>query len=779
MDDLGQDALVAIRNTAVRNIDVGKNGGTVTKHSGGLELTWTDKDKAILSIGDGEYDYTFVDPTDYRVSEVRLLHFIDRVDGPVPADRPSGLPTPTSDNLLVTGDAMHVLDALNNIPEYASKYVGKVKLVYIDPPFNTGKVFNKYEDNITHSIWLTLLRDRLRQIVPLLSDEGSIWIHLDDAEVHRCRMVLDEELGAKKFVGTVIWGKADTSRNDAKQFSTDQDYLLVYSKAENWRPNRLPRRQSQDAIYSSPDGDEHPWLAKPGHAPGAKTHQGMVYGIQSPFTGEVLYPPASGCWRLGEERMWAALNQWAPYKRVVLDDVTRRAAICDLDVEEMREVEAMMLDIELADAQARAGAVQDGVLPEVFFINDGSLIQVKGYKPEGLVPRTLWPFTAVGSNRNSKAETKKIFPGVPPFDTPKPERLIQRVIHLATDPGDIVLDCFAGSGTTAAVAHKMGRRWVTSELQPSNVATYVKPRLAKIVNGEDAVGVTSIKERVAADGVVLPRKVDPEDAQKFQTVLKKVLIAEDEPELDAEGDELVDEGDVTDTDDELDAGPVASPLTVNLDKELLKVLRAARKSGQSPLDDAEFKDLGVLLKKVAEADLATLDVTKPVRSEILKRTKTADRTTTMWHGGGGFAHVAVGPSMFEAIDGIIVLADWATHGELARAMCAQLSVSYRPDGIFAARSGTVRYVIVDGLVGAGAIGAILDQLPIGDIVQVWATQYDDDAATLLRKERPGSRLEAIPDSVLDSYKRKPRRGSPFKRPATDESSRSDETMSEA
>lgn len=655
----------------------------VAKHSGGLELTWTNKDKALLSTGDGKYDYTFVDRADYRVSEVRLLREVERVEGPTPEDRPEGLPEPTNDNLLITGDAMHVLDVLTRVPEYAERYVGKVRLVYIDPPFNTGKVFTKYEDNIAHSIWLTLLRDRLRQIKPLLAPNGSIWVHLDDSEMHRCRAVMDEELGSENFVGSVIWGKADTSRNDAKQFSTDQDYILVYSANEGWRPNRLPRSPAQDAIYSRPDGDPHPWLAKPGHAPGAKTHQGMVYAVQSPFTGELMYPPSSGCWRLGEERMWAALNEWAPYKRVLLDDVDRRALICDLPVDEMRDVEAMVLDVDLLSAQEMAAKKQAGVLPEVFFINGGTLMQVKGYKPEGLVPRTYWPFQAVGSNRNSKAETKKLFPGITPFDTPKPERLLQRIIHLATDPGDIVLDCFAGSGTTAAVAHKLGRRWVTSELLPSNLATYTKPRLVRLIEGKDNVGVTSVKERVPADGVALPPGVAPTQAQEFQKVLRKVLRTADES-LEGESDDEDEIGeDVDETEGvglhEYEPPP---PLTIAMDRELQKVLRAAKRAGVSPLDDAEAKALNAILRKVAAADLSTLDVTKTVRSEVLKRTKTKDQTTRLWHGGGGFTHLEVGPSMFEAIGDIVVLAEWVTQGDLARAMCAQLgrvSLLAKPD----------------------------------------------------------------------------------------------------
>ncbi|MBF5034034.1 site-specific DNA-methyltransferase [Micromonospora sp. ANENR4] len=732
----------------------------MAKHSGGLELTWSNKDKALLSIGDGKYDYTFVERSDYRVSEVRLLHRVERIEAPAPQERPDHLPVPTTANLLITGDAMHVLDALTKNPEYADEYLGKVKLVYIDPPFNTGKVFDKYEDNISHSIWLTLLRDRLRQIKPLLADDGSVWVHLDNSEVHRCRAVMDEELGAENFVDTIIWGKADTSRNDANQFSTDQDYLLVYSKREGWRPNRLPRSAAQDAIYSSPDGDPHPWLAKPGHAPGAKTHPGMVYAIQSPFTGKLLYPPAGGCWRLGEDRMYKALNQWAPYKRVLLDDADVRAAICDLPADEIREVEAMLLDVDLDVARGLAERRQAGVLPEVYFINDGSLVQVKGYKPEGVVPRTIWPFQAVGSNRNSKAEIKALFPKINPFSTPKPERLLQRIIQLSTNPGDIVLDCFAGSGSTAAVAHKMGRRWVTSELLSENVETFIKPRLMKVVNGRDLGGVSTAKERVAADGVVLPSGVSPEAAQAFQKTLRKILRGADEPMEEADHeDDGASEASIG-GDPPLDPPPA---LTVALDKELAKVVRATTRAGNSPLDPEEVKALLALVRKLGSTGDVTLDITKSVKSALLNRTKTVDAKTTLWHGGGGFTHLVVGPSMFTEVAGVILLAEWATHGDLAKAMCAQLGVQYLPDGIFAAMRGKVRYVILDGLVGESTVAAIVDQLPEGQIVEVWATQIDPDAGEALRKTRKGSRLTRIPDAVLDTYRRRAVQESPFQR----------------
>ncbi len=358
--------------------------------------------------------------------------------------------------------------------------------------------------------------------------------------------------------------------------------------------------------------------------------------------------------------MWAALNQWAPYKRVLLDDVDIRAAICDLPFDEIRAVEAMVLDVDLPAARVCAEKKQAGVLPEVYFINNGSLIQVKNYRPEGLVPRTFWPFKAVGSNRNSKAETKKLFPGITPFDTPKPERLLQRVIYLATNQGDIVLDCFAGSGTTAAVAHKMGRRWVTSELLPETVDTYTKHRLVNLVNGGDRGDVTVVKERVAANGVSLPPRVGPDDAQTFQRVLRKVLRTADEvideDQIDEAEVEFEDDLGMTEEHRDSESEPPLQ-VTVSLDRELQQILRAATKAGANPLDANETKTLNTLLRKVATAQLASLDLTRTVRLSLLKRTGTTDRKTTLWHGGGGFTHLEVGPSMFQEVDGFIVLAD--------------------------------------------------------------------------------------------------------------------------
>jgi adenine-specific DNA-methyltransferase len=664
------------------------------RHHGRLELTWTDKDKTLLSTGDGRYDYTFVDPSDFRVSEVRLLHEVARVEAPTPEDRPEGLPRPTDDNLLITGDAMHVLDALAKIPAYAEKYLGKVKLVYIDPPFNTGQAFTHYEDNIAHSIWLTLLRDRIRQIRPLLAEDGSVWVHLDHMESHRCRVVLDEELGENNFVAEIAWQKADSPRNDTKLLSTSQDVILVYRKSEAWTPNRMPRlAASNTSRYQSRDGDPVPWRDGDATAGKAATNHPMVYAIQHPVTGGLMYPTPGRCWGKAQSWMLEQMSEYAPYELRDIGDEAERARICGTTPDKVKPgVPAIMLSVPLEEAAALAKArYEAGRWPDIVMLDlyKERIQRKKHLEDNGRVPETLWLSKEVGGNLRGKNEIRDLFPDEHPFATPKPEALLARIIHIASNPGDIVLDCFAGSGTTAAVAHKMGRRWVTSELQADTVARYALPRLTKVVNGQDPGGVTTVTERVPAinddeDGEgSLPAGMTPEEAQEFNRLLVK-------------------------------AAKVAGP---EIDDTTIKALKAA--------------------------------------------TKTKNVTTINWHGGGGFTHLQVGESMFVEMAGMVLLADWATQGALAEAMCAQLSVPYEPEGIFAAKQGRVRYVVIDGMVGEGTVAAILDRLAEDEAVEVWATQLEDGAAEALKAARRGSRLELIPDKVLDNYRRKSTRKSPF------------------
>ena len=438
------------------------------KPKGRLELTWMGKDSALIPAEDGKYDYSWVAPTDPRALEVKSINptaIIGAGDGP----------TGAGENLLIVGDSGDALRSLGTIPEYASRYLGAVKLVYIDPPFNTSQTFEHYNDQLEHSIWLTMMRDRIRDIKPLLAPDASIWVHLDDAEVHRMRVLLDEEFGAGNFIAEVIWQKVYSPKNSAKHLSVDQDYLLVYAlNADLWRPNQLPRTASMDAAYRNPDDDPRgPW--KPGDLLANKPYSLGRYPIVTPSGRQIAGPPPGRYWRVSAETL-----------------------------------EAMDTD----------GRIYWGP-------NGDNVPAVKRFLSEvrGAVPKTLWTYSEVGHNQTAKNEIQTLFPGVSPFTTPKPEAMIERIIQIASNPGDLVLDCFAGSGTTAAVAHKMGRRWVTVELQPSTVETFIVPRLTKVVDGKDLGGITSKKERVAVAD--LPEGMSPEDAQQFNTLLTRAAKAVD------------------------------------------------------------------------------------------------------------------------------------------------------------------------------------------------------------------------------------------------------------
>lgn len=395
--------------------------------SGRLNLSWVNKDKALVP--DGTAGYAWVERDDPRVTEVRLLVEVSSVG------HSNGTP---GDNLLIQGDSYDALYALTRIPEYAEEYRGKVKLVYLDPPFNTGQTFEHYDDGLEHSIWLGMMRERLLLVRELLSPDGSVWVHLDDAEMAYCKVLMDEIFGRANFVDTVIWEKADSPRNSARQFSSDHDYILIYGASQDWVPNKLPRTGASDAIYSNPDNDPRgPWL--PGDPYANKPYALGKYEVEGP-TGRTFRPPAGRYWRISEDRL--------------------------------RE-----LDEDQRIWWGPNGSARPSIKRFLSEVGD-------------LVPRTLWDRHSVGSNRSSKNEMRKLFSERESFATPKPERLLERVIHIGSNPGDLVLDCFAGSGTTAAVAHKTGRRWVTVELSSLTVDAFTAPRLRQVVAGADAGGIT-------------------------------------------------------------------------------------------------------------------------------------------------------------------------------------------------------------------------------------------------------------------------------------------------
>lgn len=335
------------------------------------------------------------------------------------------------DNRLIFGDNLLALKALE------AEFTGMVKCVFIDPPYNTGSAFEHYDDGVEHSTWLSLMRDRLEIIRRLLSDDGSLWITIDDNEVHYLKVLCDETFGRANFVANVVWQKR-TSRENRAAIGSAHDHILLYAKAGalSWKDSRnlLP---ANDAGYSNPDNDPRGlWRSIPFSAQGFRKNQ--MYKIKTP-SGDEVDPPKGRCWAATEPE----------YLKLVADN-------------------------------------------RVYFPNDGSgRPRIKQFKGEekGLVPMTWWDATFAGDNEAAKKEILALFPDREPFGTPKPEKLIQQIVQIATRAGDLVLDSFAGSGTTGAVAHKMGRRWIMVELG-EHCHTHVIPRLKKVIAGEDPGGIT-------------------------------------------------------------------------------------------------------------------------------------------------------------------------------------------------------------------------------------------------------------------------------------------------
>lgn len=392
------------------------------------------------------------------------------------------------DNMLIHGDNLLALKALEQ------QFAGRVKCIYIDPPYNTGTAFTHYDDGLEHSIWLGLMRERLELLYKLLANDGSLWISIDDREEAYLKVVCDELFGRDCFVSNIAWQRTYSTRNDAKGIVNEVEHILVYSKQPGWQPNKLPRTAEMDAKYKNPDGDQVSWKSGDAFAADAVGHQGMVYAIQHPFTGVMLYPYSSSHWRSGQEEMLCVMQQWAEYELREIDDAEKRAEICGIGVDDVRKgVKAIVLSKSLEESRKSAELVlKRGKWPKYYFTKNGTGgIARKTYldKVGGVPPTNLWEYKDVGHTDEAKKEILALFKGKAPFDTPKPERLIKRVLEVATKEGDLVLDSFLGSGTTAAVAHKMGRRWIGIELL-DHCYTNCAPRMNMVVDGDDAGGIT-------------------------------------------------------------------------------------------------------------------------------------------------------------------------------------------------------------------------------------------------------------------------------------------------
>lgn len=337
-----------------------------------------------------------------------------------------------TDNMIVQGDNLEALKAL--LPFYA----GQVKCIYIDPPYNTGSRFTfdgkklQYDDNLEHSTWLSMMEPRLELLREFLREDGSIWISIDDDEQAYLKVLCDEVFGRKNFVNNVIWQKKFSPQNDAKWFSDNHDFIMVYAKnKEIWRPNLLQRTEEMNDRYKNPDNDPRGVLTSGDCS--VKTYSiSSDYPITLP-SGRVVNPPAGYCWRFSKDK----------FENLVNDN-------------------------------------------RIWFGKDGNSVpRLKRFLSDvkqGSTSLTIWSYQEVGHNQDAKKEVK-VFNEKEVFITPKPERLIERVLTLATNPNDLVLDSFLGSGTTAAVAQKMGRRYIGIEMG-NHAITHCVPRLKAVVDGE-------------------------------------------------------------------------------------------------------------------------------------------------------------------------------------------------------------------------------------------------------------------------------------------------------
>jgi adenine-specific DNA-methyltransferase len=331
-----------------------------------------------------------------------------------------------AENLLIQGDNLLALKAL--LPFYR----GRVKCIFIDPPYNTQSAFEHYDDKLEHSQWLSMMHPRLVLLRELLAEDGSIWVTIDDNEAHYLKVLMDEVFGRTNFVSTVIWQKLHARNNSAQHLSADHDFVLVYAKSlPNWKRNKVARTEASDADFWNPDDDLR-GLWRRSDLTAAKPYADGHYEVVGPH-GDRFVPRSNRSWSISR----------ATFDELVADD-------------------------------------------RIWWGKTGGTFPFrKRFKSElgELVPTTVWVNEEVGNNREAKQEVTKIFGRDDIFSTPKPERLLERVLVIATKPGDLVLDSFLGSATTSAVAHKMGRRYIGIELG-DHARTHCLPRLQKVIDGE-------------------------------------------------------------------------------------------------------------------------------------------------------------------------------------------------------------------------------------------------------------------------------------------------------
>lgn len=399
------------------DVESSGSGGDMTE----IQLVWPNKDLMLCASGADGYEW--VSPSDHRLQAIPLIDAI------------TTHPISSRTNVLAIGDG---LDALQALAGRTTVFDGGIRLVYVDPPFNTQGSFRQYSDAMERSMWLSMMRDRLMALRPLLAENASIWVHLDDAEVHRARSVMDEVFGEEAFVASVIWQKK-TTRDSRAAFSSNHDTILVYAPSgpKKWKTSRNLLSKDNAHLLNKDNDPRGPWADAPFTAPGFRTAQ--QYEIVTP-SGRALRPPRG--------RSWYATEQ-------------------------------TYLDL-LADGRIWFPKGGDG----------SPRLKLFAHQLRGLVPFTVWGTSDTGTNDEAKRHLMSLFPDREVFDTPKPELLLERIIHIATNPGELVVDLFGGSGTTAATAHKMRRRWVVVERNAQTVQDFLLPRMQRVVAGADPGGIT-------------------------------------------------------------------------------------------------------------------------------------------------------------------------------------------------------------------------------------------------------------------------------------------------
>lgn len=338
-------------------------------------------------------------------------------------------------NMLIHGDNLLALKSLEQ------DYAGCVKCIYIDPPYNTGNAFEHYDDGVEHSIWLSLMRERLLLLRNLLADDGSIWVQLDDNEVHYCKVLMDEIFGRNNFMTSIVWKRRAAQANLAKNFSPIHDFILVYARiASKVIINKVPLREEYiKTTYRNPDNDPRGvWRTKP-LLQGRKS-KNPRWTLELP-DGRKLTEP----WRCTPETYQKYLEDNRIY-------------------------------------------IPEGGVPNIkIFLSES----------EGQTSNTFWD--GFGTNEEAAIEIGELFGDKTAFDTPKPEALIKQIFTIGSSDGDIVLDSFLGSGTTAAVAHKMGRRWIGVELG-DHAYTHCAVRMQKVVDGSDQGGISKAQNWTGGGG---------------------------------------------------------------------------------------------------------------------------------------------------------------------------------------------------------------------------------------------------------------------------------------